>query len=43
VEGDLYLLQQFGPSLDRQFGEESVRDALIQGMLKIRAKKGGIK
>lgn len=43
MEADLYLLQQFGPSLDQQFGEESVRDALIQGILKIRAKKGGIR
>jgi hypothetical protein len=43
VDADLYLLQQFGPSLDQPFGQESVRDALIQGILKIRAKQGGIK
>jgi len=43
VEGDLYLLQQFGPFLDQQLGERSVRDRLISGMLKIRTKKGGIK
>jgi hypothetical protein len=43
VEGDLYLLQQFGPFLDQQLGEQTVRDQLIAGLLKIRLKKGGTK
>ena len=43
VEGDLYLLQQFGPFLDQQLEEQSVRDLLIAKMLKIRLKKGGTK
>jgi len=42
VEGDLYLLQQFGRLLDEQLGEHRVRDLLIEGLLKIRVKKGGI-
>ena len=42
MEDDLYLLQQFGPFLDQQMGEQSVRDWLITGLLKIRPKKGGI-
>jgi hypothetical protein len=41
VEGDLYLLQQLGPFLDQQVGEQTVRDQLISGLLKIRPKKGG--
>jgi hypothetical protein len=41
VEGDLYLLQQFGPYLDQQLGEQTVRDQLITRLLKIRLKKGG--
>jgi hypothetical protein len=41
VEGDLYLLQQFGPFLDQQMGEQTVRDYLISELLKIRMKKGG--
>jgi hypothetical protein len=41
VEGDLYLLQQFGPFLDQKNGERTVRDQLITGLLKIRLKKGG--
>lgn len=42
MESDLYLLQQFGPYLDRQLDEQSVRDLLIAGLLKIRLKEGGI-
>jgi hypothetical protein len=41
VEGDLYLLQQFGPCLDQKIGEQTVRDQLIARLLKIRVKKGG--
>jgi hypothetical protein len=41
VEGDLYLLQQFGPYLDQKIKEQTVRDQLISGLLKIRLKKGG--
>jgi hypothetical protein len=41
VESDLYLLQQFGPFLDQQAGEQTLRDRLIKGLLKIRLKKGG--
>jgi hypothetical protein len=41
VEGDLYLLQQFGPCLDQKMGEQTVRDQLISRLLKIRLKKGG--
>jgi hypothetical protein len=41
VEGDLYLLQQFGPFLDQKIEERTVRDQLITGLLKIRLKKGG--
>jgi hypothetical protein len=41
VEGDLYLLQQLGPFLDQKMGEQTVRDLLITGLLKIRPKKGG--
>jgi hypothetical protein len=43
VEGDLYLLQQFGPFLDQRMGEQTVRDYLIAELLKIRLKKGGTK
>jgi hypothetical protein len=43
VESDLYLLQQFGPFLDQKSGEQSVRDLLIAGLLKIRPKEGGVK
>ncbi len=38
---DLDLLQLIGPFLDRKVGEETVRDVLISGLLKIRPKKGG--
>jgi hypothetical protein len=41
VKGDLYLLQQWGPFLDQMVGEESVRDFLIAGLLKIRPRTGG--
>jgi hypothetical protein len=41
VERDLYLLQQFGPFLDQKMGEQTVRDHLIAGLLKIRPKRGG--
>jgi len=40
VEGDLYLLQQFGPFLDQKRGRQTVRDYLIGELLKIRPKKG---
>ena len=40
---DLYLLEQFGPLLDRRVGEETVRDLLISGLLKIRPKHGGVR
>jgi hypothetical protein len=43
VEGDLYLLQQFGPCLDQELGEQTVRDELMKRLLKIRPKKGGRK
>jgi hypothetical protein len=43
VEGDLYLLQQFGPFLDEPIGEQTVRDYLITELLRIRPKKGGTK
>jgi hypothetical protein len=43
VEDDLYLLQQFGPFLDQQLGDYSVRDRLITWLLKIRTKKNGIR
>jgi hypothetical protein len=43
VEVDLYLLQQFGSFLDQRIGEETLRDHLITGLLKIRPKKGGSK
>ena len=41
MEGDLFLLQQFGPFLDQQVGEQTVRDLLIARLLKIRLKEGG--
>jgi hypothetical protein len=41
VEGDLYLLQQFGPFLDQRIGEQTLRDYLVTELLKIRLKKGG--
>ena len=41
MEADLYLLQQLGASLDQKLGEETVRDRLITGLLKIRPKAGG--
>jgi hypothetical protein len=41
VEGDLYLLQQLGSSLDQKIGGMTVRDQLIGRLLKIRLKKGG--
>ena len=40
---DLQLVEQFGPHLDRMQGEERVRDLLIRKLLKIRAKKGGLR
>jgi len=43
VEGDLYLLEQFGPFLDQRVGEQTVRDLLIARLLTIRLKKGGTK
>jgi hypothetical protein len=43
VGGDLYLLQQFGPFLDRRLGDQTVRDWLIARLLKIRLKEGGVK
>lgn len=41
MDEDLYLLQQFGPFLDQQVGEQTIRDQLITGLLKIRPKQGG--
>lgn len=41
MEGDLYLLHQFGPFLDQKVEEQTVRDLLIARLLKIRLKKGG--
>ena len=41
MDEDLYLLQQFGPSLDERVGEQTLRDCLITEWLKIRAKQGG--
>jgi hypothetical protein len=40
---DLRLVEQFGPFLDARVGDLSVRDLLIRKLLKIRAKKGGLK
>jgi hypothetical protein len=40
---DLYLLQQFGPSLDLRVGKLTLRDVLIARLLKIRPKKGAIR
>jgi hypothetical protein len=40
-EEDLYLLQQFGPNLDKEIGEQDIRDFLIAELLKIRMKEGG--
>ena len=37
---DLQLVEQFGPHLDQRIGELTVRDLLIQSLLKIRPKKG---
>lgn len=41
--GDLYLLEQFGERLDQMWGVRSVRDYLIETLLKIRSKQGGAK
>jgi hypothetical protein len=41
VGDDLYLLQQFGPFLDEQIGEQTLRDFLVEGLLKIRRKELG--
>jgi hypothetical protein len=43
LEIDLYLLQQFGSFLDQRMKDETVRDHLIAGLLKIRPKRGGSK
>jgi hypothetical protein len=40
---DLRLVEQFGPFLDERVGELTVRDLLIRKLLKIRAKKGGLR
>lgn len=40
---DLFLLEQFGPYLDRRFGEVTIRDWLISQLLKIRPKHGAVK
>lgn len=40
---DLRLVEQFGPYLDWQAKDETVRDMLIRSLLKIRVKKGGIR
>jgi hypothetical protein len=41
VSSDLDLLQLIGLFLDKRVGEQTVRDVLIEGLLKIRPKKGG--
>jgi hypothetical protein len=43
VWSDLRLVEQFGPFLDARVGDLTVRDLLIRKLLKIRAKKGGLK
>jgi hypothetical protein len=43
LEEDLYLLQQFGPFLDQQVEGQTLRDQLIEKLLKIRPKAGGSK
>src|SRR5258708_5472136 len=40
---DLRLVEQFGPYLDQELGERSVRDRLIAGLLRIRTKKHGVR
>jgi hypothetical protein len=42
VWSDLRLVEQFGPFLDSQAKEETLRDLLIRSLLKIRVKKGGV-
>lgn len=43
MPSDLDLLQQFGPHVDTRQGGWTVRDRLISGLLKIRAKHGGVR
>src|SRR5579872_4460901 len=40
---DLRLVEQFGPFLDQELGETTVRDRLIGGLLRIRTKKKGVR
>jgi hypothetical protein len=40
---DLQLVEQFGPYMDQRIGELTVRDLLIQSLLKIRPKKGWVR
>jgi hypothetical protein len=40
---DLRLVEQLGPHLDDKLGEKTVRDLLIESLLKIRPKKGWVR
>ena len=40
VEGDLYLLQQFGPFLDQRIGEQTLRDYLIHRIAENSSQEG---
>ena len=40
---DLRLVEQFGPFLDQELGETTVRDRLIGGLLRVRTKKKGVR
>ena len=39
---DLKLVEQFGAHLDSRANDETIRDLMIKGLLKIRVKKGGV-
>jgi len=40
---DLQLIEEFGGHLESTANEETIRDLLIRGLLKIRVKKGGVR
>ena len=40
---DLQLVEQLGPHLDQRLGEMTVRDLLIQSLVKIRPKVGWVR
>src|SRR5580704_2959761 len=42
VWNDLRLVEQFGAHLDSRANDETIRDLMIKGLLKIRVKKGGV-